>query len=80
MTITIKQRVTVAEKQLHGNQSNISEGSVISISGESAKVLIDGETLAREFPVEKLQSAAATFGYDRQDPSDNQVMNQIRRN
>lgn len=79
MTIAVKQRVTVFEKQLHGNQSNLIDGSVISISGESAKVLIDGEEIARTFQLDKLKSSDATYGSERTSNYDNAVINAIRR-
>lgn len=79
MTIAIKQRVTVFDKPVHGNQRNLVDGSVLSINGESAKVQIDGEDIAREFKVADLKSSESTYGYDRQSPMDNQVINGMRR-
>jgi hypothetical protein len=41
MTLAINSRVTIAEKQLHGNQRNLIDGQVVALSATTAKVLID---------------------------------------
>lgn len=75
----VNDRVTVAERQLHGNQTNLQSGSVVAISGGSVKVHIDGEGLPRDFPVDKVQASEATFGTQRISPFQHAVIDGIRR-
>jgi hypothetical protein len=79
MEITVSQRVTIADKQLHGNQSILVDGQVLAIEGSSAKVQIDGEDFPRDFSLSQIKSSEETYGAERTSHFDNQVINAIRR-
>lgn len=79
MEIVATQRVTVADKQLHGNQSIMVDGQVISVEGSSANIQVDGEDFPRRFALDQVKSSEETYGAERNSPFDNQVINAIRR-
>lgn len=79
MPFNINDRVTVVEKPLHGNHSLLTDGSVVGISGNSAKIQIDGEDFPRDFSLDKLQSSEATYGAQLTSHHDHAVINAIRR-
>lgn len=77
--IKVSDRVTVFDKQLHGNQSNLIDGQVLSIQGSSASVQVDGEEFPRTFTLDSLKSSEETYGAERTSHYDNVVVDAIRR-
>jgi hypothetical protein len=77
--MNVSDRVTVSERQLHGNQSNLINGSVVSMSGEAVKIHIDGEDIARDFPLDSVKSQEEIYGAELNSHHDNQVVDAIRR-
>jgi len=72
-------RVTVADKQLHGNSSVLVDGQVIAAEGNHFKVQLDGEEFPRIFSAEQLKTTEEVYGAEPVNSWDNQVINGLRR-
>lgn len=75
----VNDRVTVADKQLVGNCDLLVDGAVVAISGNSAKVQIDGEESPRVFALDQLKTSEEVYGAERTSNYDNAVIDGIRR-
>ncbi len=55
-------RVSFAEKQLHGNLSILMDGQVLSIEASSARIMVDGEIESRTIPLSSLRLEEDAYG------------------
>ena len=62
MNLEHNSRIAVSQKQLHGNSSVITSGELVSVNGNTATVLLDGEAVVREVAVSALASSDALIG------------------
>jgi hypothetical protein len=77
--ISPNSRVTVAEQQLHGNQSLLQDGQVIAIEGSHATVQLDNEIMPRKFPTSSLTESSEVYGGELTSQFDHSVIDAIRR-
>lgn len=62
-TFSPNQRVTVSQKQrLLNNSSVITAGEFISATGNTAMVLLEGEEVPREVPLDAVSDSASSLG------------------
>lgn len=79
MSFKAGQLVTVFEQQLHSNNRNVTPGTVVSVEGSSARVQLQGEDVARSFPLDSIKSSESVRGFATMSPFENQVIDAIRR-
>jgi hypothetical protein len=70
--------VVVSQKQLHGNSSVLLDGEVISVQGNSATVIFEGEEAPRTVALESMALKETVYG-DTSRPGELPVLDQIRR-
>jgi hypothetical protein len=72
-------RVAVSIAQLHNKTSVVEKGEVVSILGQTAKVVLDGEDVPRTVSVSSLNRIGDVFGEETGRPNEMPVIDAIRR-
>ena len=72
-------KVAVSMPQLYNNTSVIEEGEIVSVGGDRAVVMLAGEDVPREIPLDRLTSVSNVFGDMTERPNEMPVIDAIRR-
>lgn len=70
--------VVVTIPQLHGKIGLVENGEVLSVSGQTAMVMLAGEDVPREVPLDRLQPREDLFGNMTERPNEMPVIDAIR--
>jgi len=74
-----QEQVVVSVPQLHGKSSVLEQGEILSIHGQEASVVLQGEDIPRTVPLDRLSHIEETYGQEYSGrPNEMPVLNQIR--
>ena len=62
MTLVPNSPIAVMQKQIHGNISTLETGTLISVQGNTATIMLERETIARDVPLDSISSADSLIG------------------